>query len=176
VHLSADYWISKAAAADEILKNQDGIDALNDYAFANDPNMVDLASYPEQMSGEEVASIIRSISKPYDKDLFYRDGGKLTDADYEHYAASLDLDELQDVVPIQRKTLFSNRRKRLIWIASRKTDFSLRTLLPFFTKAKTAFGTSSSHLTMLPGSRKTRSSLDRGRKSSRTRMQSVFSS
>ncbi len=83
VHLSADYWVNKATASDKILKNQDGIDALNDYAFAHDPNMVDLAGYPEQLSGEEVASIIQSISKPYDKDLFYRDGGTLTDADYE---------------------------------------------------------------------------------------------
>ncbi len=101
VHLSADYWVNKATASDKILKNQDGIDALNDYAFAHDPNMVDLAGYPEQQSGEEVASIIQSISKPYDKDLFYRDGGKLADADYERYTASLNLDDLRDTVPIR---------------------------------------------------------------------------
>ncbi|MDX2412210.1 MAG: SH3 domain-containing protein [Woeseiaceae bacterium] len=101
MHLSADYWVNKTTASDKILKNQDGIDAFNDYAFAHDPNMVNLAGYPEQLSGEEVASIIQSISKPYDKDLFYRDGGKLADADYGRYTASLNLDDLRDTVPIR---------------------------------------------------------------------------
>lgn len=101
MHLSADYWVNKATASDKILKNQDEIDAFNNFAFANDPNLVDLASYPEQLSGEEVANIIQSISKPYDKDLFYRDGGKLTDTDYERYSAKLNLNDLQDVVPIR---------------------------------------------------------------------------
>lgn len=81
--------------------DQDEIDAFNRFAFAEDPNLIDLASYPEQLSGEEVADIIRSISKPYDKDLFYHDGGKLTDADYKRYTADLNLNDLESVVPIR---------------------------------------------------------------------------
>ncbi|MDH3416139.1 MAG: SH3 domain-containing protein [Gammaproteobacteria bacterium] len=101
MHLSADYWVNRTEACEKVLKNQDEIDAFNSFAFANDPNLVDLAGYPEQLSGEEVAGIIRSISKPYDKDLFYRDGGKLTNADYERYTADLNLTGLPDVVPIR---------------------------------------------------------------------------
>ncbi len=101
MHLSADYWVNRTDACEKVLKDQDEIDTFNTFAFANDPNLVDLASYPEQLSGEEVAGIIRSISKPYDKDLFYRDGGKLTDADYTLYTLDLNLNDLPDIVPIR---------------------------------------------------------------------------
>lgn len=101
MHLSADYWVNRTDACEKVLMDQDEIDAFNTFAFANDRNLVDLASYAEQLSGEEIAGIIRSISKPYDKDLFYRDGGKLTDADYTRYTVDLNLDDLSDVVPIR---------------------------------------------------------------------------
>ena len=101
MHLSADYWVNRAEACEKVLKDRDEIDAFNSFAFANDPNLVDLASYPEQLTGEEVVGIIRSISKPYDKDLFYRYGRKLKNADYERYTADLNLISLPDVVPIR---------------------------------------------------------------------------
>ncbi len=101
MHLSADYWVNRTDACDKVLKDQDEIDALNKFAFDNDPNLVDLAGYPEQLSGKEVRGIIGSISKPYDKELFYRDGGKLTNADYARYTADVNMDDLPDIVPIR---------------------------------------------------------------------------
>ena len=101
MHLSADFWVNRTEAYEKVLKKPEEIEALNRFAFANDPNMVDLSSYPEQLSAEEVAHIIQSISKPYDKDLFYRNGEKLTNADYERYTADLNLISLPDIVPIR---------------------------------------------------------------------------
>ncbi len=63
--------------------------------------MVDLSTYPDRVSGEVVADIIQSISKPYDKDHFYRDAGKLTEADYAAYEKSLNLAAIPDTVSVR---------------------------------------------------------------------------
>jgi cell wall-associated NlpC family hydrolase len=101
MHLSADYWIDKTDHQDKLLRDEKEIEAFNNFAFANDPNMVDLSGYPAELPGDEVADIIQSISKPYKKDLYYRDGGKVGDADYGRYTASLNLDALSDVIPVR---------------------------------------------------------------------------
>ena len=100
MHRSADYWIDQTERADEILRDPPGIESLKRKSFAEDPHMVDLTAYPDQMPGEDVADIIQSISKPYDIDHFYRDGGKLTDADYAHYKASLNLAAIPGIVAV----------------------------------------------------------------------------
>jgi len=99
--LSADYWVGKTDRPDEILISPEEIEAFNRNAFANDPNMVDLADYPTERPGIEVANIIQSISKPYKQDLYYRDGGEVGDADYRRYTDSLNLSALPDIVPIR---------------------------------------------------------------------------
>ena len=101
MHLSADYWIDKTGGSDEVLKKQEEVRAFNSFAFANDPNMVDLAAYPAKQTSDEISKLIRSISKPYKQDLFYRDGGKIEHADYDLYTANLNLNELQDVVTVR---------------------------------------------------------------------------
>jgi len=101
MHLSAGYWTDKADNPDEILKEQDEIDAFNRQGFIDDPNMVDLEHYPETLPAAEVKRIIQSISKPYSKDLYYRDGGDVETDDYERYTARLNLDVLTNVVDIR---------------------------------------------------------------------------
>lgn len=101
MHLSANYWVARADHPDKILKDQQGIKTLNEFAYANDPNMVDLVNYPKERTGEDVASIILSVSKPYNKELFYRDGRKVADSDYARYTANLNLNALADIIPVQ---------------------------------------------------------------------------
>ena len=97
----AEYWIDKAEGPDELLVERGGIDAFNRFAFASDPNLVDLAAYPGEMCGDEIANIIRSISKPYGKDLFYRNGGAVTQVNYDRYADAVNLDALSASVNIR---------------------------------------------------------------------------
>lgn len=101
MHHSADYWVSRTDGSEKVLKTREEIEAFNSFSFANEPNMVDLTSYPEQLPGDEVAGIIQSISKPYDQDMFYRHGGKITAADYDRYTANLDLNSLPDIVAVR---------------------------------------------------------------------------
>ena len=101
MHLSAKHWANLAERPDEVLRDQQGIIALADEAFASDPNMVDLAAYASELASAEVADIILSMSKPYATELYYRDGGTVDTADYVRYKASLNLAELPDKVVMQ---------------------------------------------------------------------------
>ena len=93
---------------------QDEIEAFNNFAFANDPNMVDLAAYPAKQTSDEISKLIRSISKPHKRDLFYRDGGKIESADYDLYTANLNLNSLPDVVAV-RFGMVSQRADMRTW-------------------------------------------------------------
>jgi cell wall-associated NlpC family hydrolase len=101
MHLSATYWADKATRPDDILHNQDAIAKMLRFAYDHDPNIVNLAAYPTQIASSEVATLIRSISKPYSRDLFYRDGGKVSAGDYDRYDKNLNLDALVDDVSIR---------------------------------------------------------------------------
>lgn len=101
MHLTADHWADMAKHPDEVLSNEQEIAALTQEAFVNDQNMVDLATYPDEQSGADITDIIRTISKPYQSELFFRDGGKVESADYDRYQASLNLAALPDVVPVR---------------------------------------------------------------------------
>ncbi len=101
MHFTAEHWANKAERPDEILRDEQGITALANQAFAGDPNMVDLATYASELTNAEVTDIILSMSKPYDSELYYRDGGMVDAADYDRYKASLNLAELPDTVVMQ---------------------------------------------------------------------------
>jgi cell wall-associated NlpC family hydrolase len=101
MHLTAEHWANKAEYPDEVLRDEQGIMALANEAFASDPNMVDLAAYASELTNAEVIDIILSMSKPYKSELYHRDGGKLDAADYDRYKASLNLAALQDTVVMQ---------------------------------------------------------------------------
>ena len=75
MYLSAEPWLDNARSPDDVLLDNDAIAALARTSFANDPNMVNLATFAEQLPGADVAKLIQSISKPYETELFYRDGG-----------------------------------------------------------------------------------------------------
>jgi len=101
MHLTADHWVDKAERPDEVLLGEQGLVALAHKSFASDPNLVDLAEYAEELPGVDVNEIIISISNPYETDLFYRDGGKVEDSNYERYQASLNLDALPTDVNVR---------------------------------------------------------------------------
>jgi cell wall-associated NlpC family hydrolase len=101
MHLTVDFWIDRTERVDELLAGPADVARIVSDAFANDPNMVDLAVFPDTVTGTEVADRIRSISKPYPQELFYRDGCAVTAADYDRYARNLNLERLPDQVDVR---------------------------------------------------------------------------
>jgi len=101
MHLDVDFWIDRTEGIDELLGDKKDIARIVGDAFRDDPNMVDLAHYPDTRSGADVATLIHTISKPYDQELFYRDGGSVSQADYDRYTQNLNLDGLPDAVDVR---------------------------------------------------------------------------
>lgn len=98
---SVNYWIRSADRPDEVLMDADAIASFVRNAYAVDPNLVDLQAYPERIGRGEVVALIRSISKPYEGELRYRDGGRVTAEDFEHYTANLDLENVPETVDVR---------------------------------------------------------------------------
>jgi hypothetical protein len=101
MHLTVDFWIDRTEQVDELLADQNDIARVVRDAFREDPNMIDLADYPDTLPAADVASLIRSISKPYGQELFYRDGGTVEVSDYDRYTTNLNLDGLPDSVDVR---------------------------------------------------------------------------
>lgn len=96
MHLSAEFWVQNTASPSDVLVPAESIDARNRFAFDNDPHMVDLAAFPERISGADATERITAISRRKDEPLFHRDGGTVDDSDFRRYAASLNLAALPD--------------------------------------------------------------------------------
>jgi cell wall-associated NlpC family hydrolase len=101
MHLEPEYWVEQTERPDELLGDTDAVNALNRFAFDNDPFMVDLAAYAEVLERDAVIERIRDISKPSSYELYYRDGGTVGDEEYARYGENLDLDAIDDTVPVR---------------------------------------------------------------------------
>ena len=104
MQLTPDYWIETTNQPDKVLRDPEWIAAFNQQAFDIDPHLVDLFRYPDHVNGAEVATLIRSISKPYEADLFYRDDPderQLEEADYGRYRERMALDGIPESVEVR---------------------------------------------------------------------------
>ncbi len=99
--LSADYWVDRLDNAGKVLMDQDAITNFDRKIFASDPNMVDLALYPQQLPGADVRAKIESISKPASSGLYNRDGVVLDAAGYQKYTHDLNLENIPENVNVQ---------------------------------------------------------------------------
>lgn len=101
---SPEYWIGKTDDPSRVLRDADWIERFNQKAFDIDPYLVDLATYPDQVSGPELLDLIESISKPYETGLFYRDDPDerpLESEDYDRYRKNLALDAIPERVEVR---------------------------------------------------------------------------
>ena len=105
MHLSANYWVEQTENADQVLKNQKEITEFNDRIFATDQHMVDLALFPDQLSGREVRESIQAISKPNKSDLYSTSSTILDSEGYGKYTANLGLKNIPGTTSKQ-STLF----------------------------------------------------------------------
>ena len=101
MHLSANYWVEQTENADQVLKNQKEITEFNDRIFATDQHMVNLALFPDQLSGREVRESIQAISKPNKSDLYNTSGTILDSEGYGKYTANLGLKNIPGTIQVQ---------------------------------------------------------------------------
>lgn len=88
MHLSADFWVNQLEHPDEIIMDAPAIAAFNAHSFASDPNLVDLETYPDQLSGQLLQATINAISKPSSSALYTPQGAEFTAGDYARLAAN----------------------------------------------------------------------------------------
>jgi cell wall-associated NlpC family hydrolase len=100
-HLDVDFWIARADGPSDLVMDAGEIERFNRLGFAQDPNLCDLTALPASTSAAETEARIRAMSRRHKLPLYFHAGGPVEDSDYEHFEASLALDQLADPVPIQ---------------------------------------------------------------------------
>lgn len=101
MQLSVNYWIERSGDPDELLADRARIADFVNNAYAVDPHMVDLRDYPATLTGSELRDRIQAISKPYPTPLYYREGGKVEQSDYDRYTRRLALESIPDAVDVR---------------------------------------------------------------------------
>lgn len=101
MYFDVDFWIEKTEQIDEVLADAGRIERLVRDAFRDNPDLVDLAAYPETLPGPDVARHIQSISKPFNDDMYYRDGHPVGAADYARYEKNLNIGALDESVVVR---------------------------------------------------------------------------
>lgn len=101
MHLSANYWVNQAFNASELLMSEEQILAFKEHIYQSNPHMVDLSNYPAQISGEDLARDISTISKPNRSELYGPDGNRLKKERYQEFTANLNLDKIPEEVEVK---------------------------------------------------------------------------
>ena len=101
VHLSADFWVDQLAHPEAVIMSRAKIDAFNALSFKKDPDLVDLAKYPDQLPGNQIRTTINAISKPNASNLYTPQNELFTQDDYARLAANTDLDSIADNVKVR---------------------------------------------------------------------------
>jgi hypothetical protein len=103
MQLTPEFWIENTERAGEVLGDPEWVRAFNRRSYAIDPHLVDLAGYPDEVSGEKLAALIESVSKPNQESLYYRDDGgrAVSTADYQRYRAAMALDRIPQAVGVR---------------------------------------------------------------------------
>jgi cell wall-associated NlpC family hydrolase len=108
--LDPGFWIERAPAAGEVILDQEQIRQFNARGMRDDDNLADIGAFPERISAAGVTTLIRRVSHPYDKPLYFHAGGDVETADYTRYEGNLALDAL----PAEVRTRFG--------LVARRTD------------------------------------------------------
>lgn len=102
MHDSVNFWIRRTAQPDELLADAARIRALCEDTCGRDPHVVELATFPERLSAQDINDRVRAMSKPYSEPLYHRDRGELLGAaDYARYEKNLNLANLPDTTPVR---------------------------------------------------------------------------
>ena len=101
---SPEYWIDRTVDPERVLGDGEWVVRFNRRAFEIDTHLADITTYPDSVSGKELRSVIETVSRTADEDLFYLNDPntrRLETADYDRYRASLALDRIEERVPVR---------------------------------------------------------------------------
>ena len=98
-HLSPEHWIKPGMG--KVLMSPEAIKAFNEKNTAANPTLYDVKSQPDNLSREEIKTLIRSISNPPKYARIFTDGRPLTDADVTRYEIAINIGALKDVNPVR---------------------------------------------------------------------------
>lgn len=101
MHLSADYWVNQLSNADEVIKSPEQILAFKKSIYLENPHMVELATYADNITGVQLKKQIESISKPNSSQLFDANGNMMASGAYETYTANLNLAGIPETIPVR---------------------------------------------------------------------------
>ena len=99
--LSPEYWVARAADANQIVLDRTAIDALNTRLLANDPSMHDLSRLGTEVSGEQVQAWLAKVSKAPSKPLYDEHDQPVPQAAIDAAVAGLALDRIPARVPLR---------------------------------------------------------------------------
>lgn len=94
MQLTTDYWVKRLHQPSKVLASPADISAFEQRAYTTDQHLVDLASYPETLSAQEIYDKISALSKPYGSDLYNEDGELLDENGYTRFRKNLNLENL----------------------------------------------------------------------------------
>ncbi len=98
-HLSPAYWTQ--AGSDEEILSPAQIKAFNTANTAKDKTLNDVRALPDKLSKDALLKRVRSISKIPGYPRIYTDGTKVTEADFEAYESTLNLDAIKAENPVK---------------------------------------------------------------------------
>lgn len=99
--LSPDYWVSRLATPDAVLKNASEIDSFNQALIDANPHIEDVFALADTMGAEALLNAIEEISQRPKQARFYANGQQLTDNDWQQLEASLNKTAVKQTNPVK---------------------------------------------------------------------------
>ena len=100
-HLDSAHWINKTRNHQKVLLSPDDIQQMNQRLFESAADMVNLDSYPTQLTRDELIRQVRQISSIPSSPRYYPDGQLVTPEDFEDYELLLNLDNIEARSPVK---------------------------------------------------------------------------
>lgn len=93
--LKPEYWSDRTRDSKQSILSPEQIEAFNRESVAATDTLVDLATYPKELSAEALLDAVRDISNIPETDRYYADGIEVTEQNFDAYEHSLNLVAIQ---------------------------------------------------------------------------------
>lgn len=128
--LTPNYWqnkLNKNGSGDVLLLSAEKIASFNQTQYQARTFLFDPLSYPDVMTGDEVKSLILSISKPAKAKRYYSKNNQLTVSDYDEYHNDLALEQIKEQVKVQFALVLKRSSLRTFPTSDRVINYKFNT-------------------------------------------------